>query len=223
MFQMLWVPRVSNISNILWHPWVTRVQYRHLCFETALHSSGRVLGIRDSEDSGSGRTASWGEMNDFSLVVFSWRLVNDASQCKVWLSWLYLLDDTVYLRPLFPSPAAFSAPDPLLCNPLLAFRSPITTRGLNLIIHPSFWWCFIIENFKMNYLYTDELSHMSLSFLIYAYLWSLLISGDPLMLLWYCEHLDAHLVLGSLCRAPHVSLPHTGTYNAMPLISFPTT
>lgn len=77
-----------------------------------------------------------------------------------------------HFRPVFPSPSPWS------------FRSLIITQSLNLV-HASalFWWGLIIENFKMNYLYTDELSHAALSFIIYAYLLSLLISGDPLMLL----------------------------------------
>lgn len=81
-----------------------------------------------------------------------------------------------HLRHIFPAH---------LYHPPLSLGSLIITQGPNLI-HASAlsWWCFITENFKMNYLYTDELPQTALSFIIYAYLGGLLISGDPLMLLW---------------------------------------
>lgn len=132
------------------------------------------------------------------------KISSEGSQCQVWLSWLYLLHHTT-LHLFFPAH---------LYHPPLSFGSLIITQGLNLI-HASalFWWHFIIENFKMNYLYTDELSHAALSFIIYAYLGSLLISGDPFMLLWAlgCSFSSQESVLSLACVL--------ATHNAMPLIS----
>lgn len=98
-----------------------------------------------------------------------------------------------HFRHVFPSPP--------LSSPIILWITDNHTRPQSHSCISPFLWCFITENFKMNYLYTHELPHTALSFIICAYLGNVLISGDPLMLLWAlgCSFSSQESVLSLAC------------------------
>lgn len=128
--------------------------------------------------------------------------------------------------PHFPQPSCTAHPrSPMLQSPVV-FRSLMHTRPQSHHPHLSPFPVALCNSIS-NHLYTEELSHTSLKFIPYAYLWNVHSSGDSSMLsvLWAfgcsfgshrCVQCSAQLLASQTHTMPHHCFPHLSWWTVSP-------